>query len=95
MMINKITTYIFLNLIDPCFSTMMKEIYRIIGICLGIPPKTFVWQYTDKSKQVIFCKKGVCMYILFLGDREGGGIISTFSLHEKYEFKPVVTSLKS
>jgi len=33
-------------------SNMMKDIYRICGICLGIPPKTFVWQYTDKSKQV-------------------------------------------
>jgi len=38
--------------LEETISTMMKEIYRIIGICLGIPPKTFVWQYTDKSKQV-------------------------------------------
>jgi len=33
-------------------SEMMESLYRVIGICLGIPPKTFVWQYTDKSKQV-------------------------------------------
>ena len=32
-------------------SSMMSEIYRIVGICLGIPPSTFTWEYTDKSKQ--------------------------------------------
>lgn len=26
-------------------------IYRIVGICIGIPCKTFVWEYYDKSKQ--------------------------------------------
>ena len=30
---------------------MMGQIYTIVGICLGIPPDTFTWQYTDKSKQ--------------------------------------------
>ena len=29
---------------------MMGQIYTIIGICLGIPPDTFTWQYTDKAK---------------------------------------------
>ena len=29
----------------------MGHIYRFIGICLGIPPKTFTWEYYDKSKQ--------------------------------------------
>eukprot|EP00088_Acartia_fossae_P049421 TRINITY_DN5442_c1_g1_i4.p1 TRINITY_DN5442_c1_g1~~TRINITY_DN5442_c1_g1_i4.p1 ORF type:complete len:482 (+),score=81.15 TRINITY_DN5442_c1_g1_i4:18-1463(+) len=38
--------------LEQTISEMMKEFYRIVGICLGIPPKTFVWQYTDKSKQV-------------------------------------------
>lgn len=28
----------------------MEVIYRIVGICLGIPPATFEWQYYDKSK---------------------------------------------
>jgi len=29
----------------------MESIYRVVGICLGIPPKTFTWEYYDKSKQ--------------------------------------------
>lgn len=28
----------------------MQQIYKIVGICLGIPPDTFVWEYQDKSK---------------------------------------------
>jgi len=24
--------------------------FRIIGICLGIPPEQFVWEYVDKNK---------------------------------------------
>lgn len=28
----------------------MVVIYRIVGICLGIPPETFTWEYYDKSK---------------------------------------------
>jgi len=31
---------------------MMAEVYRIVGICLGVPPITFTWEYTDKAKQV-------------------------------------------
>ncbi|XP_050737443.1 bleomycin hydrolase-like [Eriocheir sinensis] len=31
-------------------SRQMKEIHRIISICLGIPPETFTWEYYDKSK---------------------------------------------
>lgn len=31
-------------------STQMGEVYRIVSICLGIPPKTFCWEYYDKSK---------------------------------------------
>lgn len=30
--------------------SMMADIYKIVGICLGIPPKEFVWEYYDKSK---------------------------------------------
>lgn len=30
---------------------MMTEVYRITSICLGTPPKTFEWEYTDKSKK--------------------------------------------
>lgn len=29
----------------------MEVIYRIVGICMGIPPATFEWHYYDKSKQ--------------------------------------------
>ncbi|MCL4134543.1 UNVERIFIED_CONTAM: hypothetical protein GTU68_065501 [Idotea baltica] len=28
----------------------MREIYRIVSICLGVPPATFTWEYYDKSK---------------------------------------------
>lgn len=28
----------------------MGEIYRVVGICLGIPDETFTWEYYDKSK---------------------------------------------
>jgi bleomycin hydrolase len=29
----------------------MSEIYTIVGICLGIPPVTFTWEYYDKNKK--------------------------------------------
>lgn len=29
---------------------MMGEIYKVVGICLGIPPKEFTWEYYDKSR---------------------------------------------
>lgn len=29
----------------------MGEIYNIVGICLGIPPETFTWEYYDKNKK--------------------------------------------
>lgn len=29
---------------------MMGEIYKIVGICLGIPSETFTWEYYDKTK---------------------------------------------
>lgn len=28
----------------------MSEIYKIVGICLGIPDEKFKWEYYDKSK---------------------------------------------
>lgn len=28
----------------------MAVIYRIIGICLGVPPESFTWEHYDKSK---------------------------------------------
>lgn len=28
----------------------MAEIYRVVGICLGIPDEKFRWEYYDKSK---------------------------------------------
>lgn len=29
----------------------MEVIYRIVGICLGVPNHQFVWTYYDKNKQ--------------------------------------------
>jgi bleomycin hydrolase len=29
----------------------MAEIYNIVGICLGIPPSHFTWEYYDKNKK--------------------------------------------
>lgn len=29
----------------------MNVIYRIVGICLGVPNEKFTWSYYDKSKQ--------------------------------------------
>jgi bleomycin hydrolase len=29
----------------------MSDIYRIVGICLGIPPDTFTWEYYNKAKE--------------------------------------------
>lgn len=29
----------------------MSNIYRIVGICLGIPPETFTWEYYNKAKE--------------------------------------------
>lgn len=55
-------TFFLLNrtqLITACFSIpqiqqriveQMTVIYRIVGICLGIPPEKFTWEYYDKSK---------------------------------------------
>lgn len=31
-------------------------IYRVVGICLGIPPETITWEYYDKTK--VYQKKG-------------------------------------
>jgi len=30
---------------------MMGQVYRIVGICLGIPPSKFTWEFTVKSKE--------------------------------------------
>jgi bleomycin hydrolase len=29
----------------------MADVYRIVGICLGIPPETFTWEYYTKTKE--------------------------------------------
>uniref|UniRef100_A0A0K8TT30 Bleomycin hydrolase n=1 Tax=Tabanus bromius TaxID=304241 RepID=A0A0K8TT30_TABBR len=29
----------------------MRCIYKVVGICLGIPPETFKWEYYNKSKE--------------------------------------------
>uniref|UniRef100_A0A2C9GK43 Bleomycin hydrolase n=1 Tax=Anopheles arabiensis TaxID=7173 RepID=A0A2C9GK43_ANOAR len=31
----------------------MNEVYNIVGICLGIPPEKFTWEYYDKSKKYL------------------------------------------
>ncbi|KZS17904.1 Bleomycin hydrolase [Daphnia magna] len=35
----------------------MQNIYRIVAICLAIPPKTFTWEYYDKAKQYCVVEK--------------------------------------
>ncbi|XP_056646080.1 bleomycin hydrolase [Diorhabda carinulata] len=36
--------------IQHLISDQMGNIYRIVGICLGIPNETFIWSYYDKNK---------------------------------------------
>ena len=36
------------------FCSFWCQVYRITSICLGTPPKTFDWEYSDKSKA--YCK---------------------------------------
>ena len=31
--------------------TFLHQYFRIIGICLGVPPTEFSWEYYDKSKE--------------------------------------------
>ncbi|XP_055547023.1 bleomycin hydrolase [Wyeomyia smithii] len=31
----------------------MNEVYNVVGICLGIPPEKFTWEYYDKSKKYL------------------------------------------
>lgn len=38
------------NCIMKVISTQMETIFRIVGICLGIPSDTFTWEYYDKNK---------------------------------------------
>ena len=28
----------------------MESVFRIVGVCLGVPSETFVWEYYDKGK---------------------------------------------
>ena len=34
----------------------MTIVYRIVGICLGVPSETFTWEYYDKAKE--YCSVG-------------------------------------
>uniref|UniRef100_A0A1L8E2I6 Bleomycin hydrolase n=1 Tax=Nyssomyia neivai TaxID=330878 RepID=A0A1L8E2I6_9DIPT len=36
--------------IKKAIGQQMKEIYNIVGICLGIPQETFTWEFYDKTK---------------------------------------------
>lgn len=36
--------------VQALINEQMGEIYTVVGICLGIPPTTFTWEYNDKSK---------------------------------------------
>lgn len=38
------------TLIQETLERQMGEIFRIVTICLGLPPKTFTWEYYDKTK---------------------------------------------
>lgn len=43
--------------------TFMEELYRIIGICLGIPPGSFTWEYYNKNK--VYCSVGPITPVAF------------------------------
>lgn len=36
--------------IQSTIETQMGNIFRVVGICLGIPNATFTWNYYDKTK---------------------------------------------
>ncbi|KFM58937.1 Bleomycin hydrolase, partial [Stegodyphus mimosarum] len=36
--------------IEEKIMTYMEELYRIIAICLGVPPETITWEYYNKNK---------------------------------------------
>lgn len=36
--------------IQDTIDQQMEVIYRIVGICLGIPDEAFTWEYYDKNK---------------------------------------------
>ena len=36
--------------IETRIKSYMNTIYRILGICLGIPPDTFTWRFKDEDK---------------------------------------------
>jgi len=38
------------NGIQRLLDRQMSEIHRVVSICLGIPDKTFAWEYYDKNK---------------------------------------------
>lgn len=38
------------DVVNAKIDEQMSEIYTVVGICLGIPPTTFTWEYNDKSK---------------------------------------------
>lgn len=38
------------DVIKTTLDQQMSEIYRIVGICLGIPDEKFKWEYYDKNK---------------------------------------------
>lgn len=37
--------------INEMIRDQMRTIYRIVAICLGVPPNQFTWEYMDKSKK--------------------------------------------
>lgn len=39
------------ELITNKINDQMSEVYNIVGICVGIPDDTIVWEYYDKSKK--------------------------------------------
>ncbi len=37
-------------------NAILKDVYRILALCLGEPPKTFTWRYKDKSGNIMELK---------------------------------------
>ncbi|GFY49373.1 bleomycin hydrolase [Trichonephila inaurata madagascariensis] len=54
------------ELINEKIIVYMEQLYRVIAICLGIPPETFTWEYYNKSKA--YCVVGPITPLKFYED---------------------------
>ena len=60
--------------------TFLHQYFRIIGICLGVPPTEFSWEYYDKSKE--YHKVGPISPLEFYNEN----VKKLFDVDEKVKF---------